>query len=303
MQSSLPGQLDLFIHSRAIVLANEVVDSLLERNVARAADCLRRLRAEAPEHCAIDAFAKLCRALAVWPMATPDPFTTARVVRWLESEVESTAQTVLGPRTPQFMRTLWRELTDAVRDQPYVPEVPEAFCAALYLRCGNALAAHRAAAAIADRECDPAVLHWRTVASYRAEGLRACRATLFRLALLTPQRLPTTLAEMDDRQLQRDWNAFRTVCDWLDPKDQTSAAWFPVWYLVEHQAASTALDGVGALPESRPAQTFVAISRLLQVEPGGYSASLIAARAELRGLSPEFFALYMTRRSVMGERL
>ena len=294
----IDGQLDLFLHSRAVVLANEIADCLIERNLPRAADCLVKLCAEAPEHPALAGSDMLSRVLATWPPSTPDPYATARIVRQLESHVVSAASIVFGSRATQFMQSLWRELADSVRDHPYIPEVPEAFCAALYLRSGDAATALLAASAIADAGHDPAVLYWRAVSSYRAQGLHACREPLFMLAWLAPQRLEASLAEIDDRQLRRDWRAFQTTCDWLDPADQASPAWFPAWYLVEHQAALAALDTIRA-PPCRPAQTFAAISRLLHLESQGLCPAQIAARAELRRDDPEFFTLYMSRLSLL----
>ena len=52
MNGQIPdsGQLDLFLDSRSVVLANDVVAALLARDAVRAAKCLDCLRAEEPGH-------------------------------------------------------------------------------------------------------------------------------------------------------------------------------------------------------------------------------------------------------------
>jgi hypothetical protein len=79
---SLKGQLDLFVHSRTVILLNDVIDSLLEHNGARGRERLQQLRAEAPGLPALDALGTLCEALERWPVAMTGAGGTARVVEW-----------------------------------------------------------------------------------------------------------------------------------------------------------------------------------------------------------------------------
>jgi hypothetical protein len=63
---SFPAQLDLFIDSRAVVLANEVISALLARDVSRSVDCLDEMRRSAPDHPRLPALETLVQALAGW---------------------------------------------------------------------------------------------------------------------------------------------------------------------------------------------------------------------------------------------
>jgi len=86
------------------------------------------------------------------------------------------------------------------------------------------------------------------------------------------------------------------ACHWLDPENQTVGAWFPAWHLVEHPGIRIDCGDSQTLPATRAAQTFIAITRLLELEKHGYSTALVSARSRLRDLDPDMFAYYMARR-------
>jgi hypothetical protein len=62
------GQLDLFVHSRAVILTNDTINALLAREAAQASACLGRLGAEVPDYGALNALENLSRALSEWPV-------------------------------------------------------------------------------------------------------------------------------------------------------------------------------------------------------------------------------------------
>src|SRR2546421_6469133 len=101
---SLKGQLDLFAHSRTVILMNDLVDCLLERSTARVSERLQLLRAEAPGHPALQALGTLHDSLARWPVAVAGPSDTAQVVEWLDGKVAPAATAVLGASAAAFMR-------------------------------------------------------------------------------------------------------------------------------------------------------------------------------------------------------
>jgi hypothetical protein len=272
------GQLDLFVHSRAVILANDTINALLAREAAQASACLGRLGAEVPDYGALSALEILSRALSGWPLGSTSP--------------------AMGSKAADFMRPFWRDLAHAARGQAYDAAYPQSFCAGLYLRCGDVRAAARTAESIPDWERNADALHWLAVARYRIDGLDTCLVPLMRLALVAPQRPSIALAEIDDSLLQRDWNAFHLACDWLDPNEANADAWFSAWYLVEHPGVRRGTDDATSLPATQAAHAFIAIARLLELEKHGYSAALISWRSRLRDLDPEMFAFYMARRDV-----
>lgn len=292
------GQLDLFAHSRAVVLANDVIDALLARDAARATERFNSLCAEEPGHRAREALQTLCRGLGEWPRPSADPAEIAAAVDWLDREADPAAVSALGDKAADFMRPFWRDLACAASQRAYDPAFPRSFSAALYLRCGDAVAAAKAAQGVPNCDGNVDALHWIAVARHRAEGLDACWAPLMRLALLAPKRLPALLAEIDEPLLDRDWRAFQSDCHWLDSEDDTAGCWFPAWHLVEHPGMEIEIGEVTTLPATPAAQTFVEMRCLLSLEKRGYSAALISARSRLRELDGDVFALYMARRDV-----
>jgi hypothetical protein len=291
-------QLDLFRDSRAVMLANEMIDALLAADLDRAADALERLRAEEPAHAALDAFRCLLRELLESPCLAHDTAEVMAAVRRLESEIEPAARSALGDRAAQFMRARWHELADAARNLSYDATAPQGYCAELFLRCDQAQAAAEAAESIPDWRRNADALFWHALACYRAGRPGQSLQSAMRLALVAPTRLPTALAQIRDAALDRDWAAFRVQCDWLEPDDDSAPAWFPAWYLVEHSGAGPLLDERGELPDTRPARAASQLARLLVLEKHGYSPELVSARARLRDVDRQLFEHYMTRRQV-----
>ena len=290
------GQLDLFEHSRAVILANDVIDALVARDATLATERFNSLCIEEPGHRARAALQTLCCALGDWPRPSANPAEIADAVRWLDAKPHPAALAAMGDKAADFMRPFWRELACVAGQHAYDSAYPESYSASLYLRCGDAVAAATAAHAVPNCDGNVDALHWIAVARYRAEGLNACRAQLMRLALLAPQRVPALLAEIDEPLLNRDWRAFQADCHWLDSEDDTAGSWYPAWHLVEHPGMEIEIGELATLPATRAAQTFVEIRRRLGLERRGYSTALISARNRLRELSREVFMLYMARR-------
>jgi hypothetical protein len=291
-------QLDLFRDSRAVMLANETIEALLAADLDGAANALERLRAEEPAHGALDAFRCLLRELLESPPPAQDAAEVAVALHRLESEIEPAARVALGDRAAEFMRPRWRELAEAARSLPYDATAPQAHCAGLFLRCGQAQAAAEAAQSIPDWRRNADALYWHALACDRAGRPAECIQSAMRLALVAPARLPIALAQLRDAALDRDWAAFRMQCDWLEPDDDTAPAWFPAWYLVEHSGAELRLDEGRDLPDTHPAQVASLLTHLLALEKRGYSPDLVSARGRLRDLDRHLFEHYMTRRQV-----
>ena len=290
------GQLDLFTHSRTAILINDLIDSLLERNMAGVTERLQVLRTEAGGHPALQSLEILTGALERWPVPATAAAHSARLIGWLDSEVERAAGRVLGTSAQDFMRPFWRELAQALAGQPYDRTLPRAHSAYCYLRAGEARAALETLSAIESHDPgDPFLLQWETVARYRAFGWRAARGSFFTLALRAPAQLIEALTEMRDSALLADWERFWLECAWLEPRDVIGASWFPAWYLIEHPA--TRLEEPLTLGDldSSPARAFQVIRRLQALDPFGHGVALIAARADLQRIDQQMFRHYMSR--------
>ena len=292
----IKGQLDLFTHSRTAILINDLIDSLLERNTAGATERLQLLRTDAGGHPALQSLEILTDALERWPVPATAATHSARLIEWLESEVERAASRVFGSSAQDFTRPFWRELAQALAGRPYDPKTPRAHSAYCWLRAGEARAALETLGAIKSQDHgDPFLLQWETIARYRAFGWRAARGSFFTLALRAAEHLTETLTEMGDSGLFADWERFWLECAWLDPGDVIGACWFPAWYLIEH--AATRLEESLTLGDldSSAARAFQVIRRLHALEPFGHGPALISARAELRRIDEQIFRHYMSR--------
>lgn len=288
-------QLDLFIHSNTVILANDTIEALLRRDCVRAADCLRHLIAEEPDYRNLGALRTLCRTLQEWPFPATDRVEITEAVRRLETDVQAAADAVMHTEAKDFMAPFWRDLANAANHHAYDADFPQAFSAHLYLRCGDHSAAAKAAESVPNSNDNPDALYWLALAQYRVAGLDACLHSLVRLALLAPKRLSRIVAEINDPGLRRDWDAFQDECAWLDPADETADSWFPAWYLVEHSDTRLAPD-MPSLKPTTPQRAYALVVRLIQLEKRGYSKALVAERRQLLDLAPELFALYMARR-------
>ena len=291
------GQLDLFLDSRAVTLANEAIDAVATRDAARAAASVNKLRREAPDSSSLPALETLAGALAAWRRPATDAAAIVRAVEWLDEEILPAAGRALGSLAQAFVGAFFHELADAARGLAYEPARPAAHRAWLCLRCGEWADAEEAAHAIPGSAENPDALHWLCVARYRQGGLIAARTSLFALAWRAPGRVAPTLAELGDELLDRDWRAFERACEWESVEDAGLPAWFPAWYLLEHPVVGNDMDAAD-FPDSPPAAAARLLLHLVAMEKRGDWRKLAVQRERLRCLNPDLFALYMARRAV-----
>ena len=289
-------QLDLFIDSRAVMLANEAVDALSARDAGRAAVALERLGGEAPDHPARAVLGALAGGLAGWRKPEADPQAIARAVRWLDDEIAPAAKLVLGQAAWIFVEGFFRDLADAARGVAHEPAHATAHRAGLCLRCGEWAEAEAAASSIPDSARNPDALHWLSVARYRRYGLVAARPSLFALAWHAPRRLHSVRAELGDELLDREWWAFERACEWESIEEGDLPAWFPAWYLLEHPVVGKELSDA-VFPDTPAADAARLLAKLIELERQGNQPRLVGERERLRRLNREFFALYMANRA------
>jgi hypothetical protein len=239
-----PTQLDLFLDSRAVMLANDATGALLARDAERARGAMRRLRVEAPDYPGIDALETLTTALATWSSPGADGSGIVRAVDWLDREVAPAANRLLGDAASQFIAGFFRDLAEAARGLAYDPAWPQTHRASLCLRAGEWEEAGAAADSIPQASANPDAIHWRCAACYRRYGLDAARIELFALAWRAPQRFASVRTELGDEVLDREWQRFEGASDWESVDDSELPAWFPAWYLLERPAVGASLKGI-----------------------------------------------------------
>lgn len=290
------AQLDLFLDSRAVVLANEVAEHLLTRDAAGAFWPLLALEREGADHPSLPALRVLTHFARDWrPVAGP-PVEIARLVAQLERQVEPAAAVALGGRGAALVRSYYRELAARTDGLPFESEHADAHAAALWLRCGDFAAAEQAVQRIQAWQDRPEALRWCSLARYGLRGLAAARPALFALAWRAPAQVDRLVAELADDALQGDWAAFESS-DWPATAHAELPAWFPAWYVVQHPGTAEAIALAGT-HDSRAASAAELVVRILALEREGNSPQLLRLRAGLREFNPDLFSHYMAHRSV-----
>ena len=289
-------QLDLFLDSRAVVLANEAIRAIRERDGMSATRHVDELRADDPEYAGLTSLETLASFLTHWQPPTADAASIVSVVRTLEDVITPAASQALGSRANDVLASFFRDLAEASRGLAYDPSHAKTHRAWLSLRCGDWTEAEEAVLAIPDASDIPDALHWLAVARHRRHGLSEARPTLFALAWRDPGRLPSVIAELHDDALERDFKVF-TDREWPNIPPSDLPAWFPAWYVLEHPVAAADVDH-GKRSRAAHARAARLVARILEVERQADWKRLIALREELASVSEDLFSLYMARRAV-----
>ena len=297
-------QLDLFLDSREVTLANDVVAAFRTGDCGRVQDSLAALRAEAPARADLAAFGVLLAFLErdrESDCASLDSDRLEQLVGVFDTDV-APASRALGGEAQGFLNRTCRKLAAAAARQPFDRARPQTHAAALYLRAQAHAEAEAAAAAaassFADGWRDPVILRWRALARYRVGGLQAARWQILSLAWFAADSFPELLRELAAPQLESDWRRFQAETEVPD------ATWFPAWCLLTQPELAAALAGEISPPLRQAAAgirgllAFVVLTGILAIEPGGYSRALIEERARLQAIDAGFFAAYMRSRAV-----
>lgn len=292
-------QLDLFLDSHEVALANEVIAALRAHDGERAAQSIARLRSQAPERPDLPAFDSLCAFLELTrEMGFPrvDRHGVELIVELLNNSVVAAAG-VLGGAAKDFLHCFWRQLACAA-SEPFSPARPHLCAADLFLRAEAYEEAEAAAMVIPAAQTQSAVLRWRAIARYRLAGLKRARGQVLALACYAAEAFPDLLRELDDAPLNQDWLAFQADLD--DP----DTAWFAAWYLLRHPEAAAAIGDALAAGSEQSAENVPALlacrvlTRILDLEKHGHSPALVEQRARLKAIDGAFFAAYMRTRDV-----
>lgn len=289
-------QLDIFAHSREVMLRNDVVAALERRDGVAAQAARLALQGEFPNDETLDTQAVLIDALV---SVTSMPFANhaaARAARTkLADEVAPAAERLLGDTSARaWVVPLWREMAERAASLAFRAEHSEDHAAPLWLRAGDWAAAAHAAAQVESWRRIPAPLAWMAEARYRIDGLDATWPLLAELAWLSPRRFDATTRVMADPYMQKLRKQFDAnfECE----GGLADLAWFPAWVLTETPALARLVGQ--AQPSRRDAaeRAMHLLIDLLELERQGRHNHLIARRRELRGLSATLYASYMATR-------
>jgi hypothetical protein len=290
-------QLDLFLDSRAVQRANDVVAALQARDAARAGEAYSALVSEDRAHPGLAEFAALIQSLDSAEGKPRDNAAIAARLVELDRVIAPAARRMLGERAKAFVDAFVRDLALTADTLAFDPRYPSAHAASLWLRCAEYGRAETAAATVEGTPTDPNVLHWLSISRNRLRGIAAARPPFFALCLSQPMRVDALRMELADALLDRDWAAFsKETASWADADDELPR-WFPAWYLLRHAAAASDFEGV-ELSNQAAAEAVRLLLRILPLERARDLRPLAALRQRLRNTHDAFFALYMFDRTV-----
>lgn len=119
--AKLAPQMDLFFDNPVATLTNGIARALAQMNAADAQRQLDRLYEIAPNHSDLAGYDRLVGALA----RLGQPVDDAREALEFLQETAPTAKRLLGSQWRELLTPLWRQLADALNDQPFSADEPQ----------------------------------------------------------------------------------------------------------------------------------------------------------------------------------
>lgn len=293
-------QLDIFEHSRDVILRNASIEALRRRDANAAAQALAALAAEYDADPLLPALGRLCESLRTSRtsrtlITAPVTADTARAILEETRDVLTpAAQRVFGAAAPTWLAPLWVELATAIADYPFTPGAEELHAVPLLLRAGHWTDAAALVERIASWRRQPAPLGWMIEARSRSAGFATIWPLLAELAWMAPQRALALATRLDLAELDRMRHRFDAEFEGEGSADDF--AWFPAWALLvdARQVEGLRLAQEGANTQAERCARVVL--SLLTLERQGRHSELIEGRRKLKEMHPGLFARYMRDR-------
>ena len=289
-------QLDIFEHSRDVMIRSDVIGALERGEPVAARAGWQVLQAEFPADDCLPALDVLVSTLERQSSAHFTGHAVARVARLhLQQQVEPAALRMLGPGPgARWLALRWQALALRAAHLAFDAAQSDEHAAPLLLRAGDWAAATAAVAGIDAWRRIPAPLCWMAEARAHTHGLDATWPLLVELAWLSPARFealskalraPLLVALLS--KFNANYEGDGTVAD---------LAWFAAWVLTEKPALASrlneAIPSLGSAPELAMRQ----MVELLRLERQGRHHELVERRKALRSLNPALYGAYMKTR-------
>lgn len=288
-------QLDIFDHSRDVILRNELIEALTRADVAAALAASRAFGSEYPQDWALAPALVLIEALTA-EVEAQALTTLSQSLAWrarLAQRVGPAARSLLGEGPAHaWLAGRWRHLAQCAAGLPWSAAEAEGHAAALWLQAGAWQEAAAAVQRIASWRRMPAPLAWMAEALWRSQGLDAAWPLLVELAWLAPARFEALVQGQADRMLARLLQRFEAAFD----AGAEAWAWFPAWALTEQPLLAEPLGMAQPGRQDAPERGFRLMQSLLRLERQGRHHELIEHRRQLRELSETLFRCYMKTR-------
>ena len=298
-------QLDIFDHSRDVMLRNDVLQALEQYDAARARVASAALFQESPTDDSLLALRILTEAveararLAVQRELFADHAALCRARLALQELVGPAALSQMGQKgAAVWLRPFWQDLVLGSAHLPFRAAAEQDHAAPLLLQMGDWQGAVDAVARIESWRRIPAPLAWMTQARLHVYGLQATWGLLAELAWLSPQRLDALVQGAPDPTLPRlkdqFEDEFEAACDSADAA--ADLAWFPAWVLTSRPQYAAFLAQAQPSLHGAPEQAMRLLVNLLGLERQGRHHDIVNLRKSLRDLNPWLYGAYVKTR-------
>ncbi len=287
-------QLDLFTHSRDVMLQNDVITALRERNTVSGWTALAVLKAEFPQQEILAPLKILLNALAAPTQQLADHNSVASRLATLDTVVTPAANRVFGHKVAgAWLSPLWLSLAHAVTGLPFNPDQAKTHSAFMLLQGSDWVAAETAVARIPSWRRIPVPLAWMAEARCYRGGLESAWSLLLELAWIDAVMFSTAALRLHVPSLHKLLHDFDAA---FEDNEAPSRAWFPAWLLITAPAMARVVRETQPCNGKGPERGARLILELLDLEKQGRHADLVAQRKKLRDLHAELYALYMASR-------
>jgi hypothetical protein len=312
MPAVMPVQLDIFDDSRDVMLRNDVLQALQQRNAAKARTVWQRLVQEYPQERLAADLLTLIELLEGQASLTSAPGETGEAGRLadhaalrqarlhLAQTMAPVAHKVFGPAQAQrWMRPLWQNLAQRADHLPFCAEHEEEHAAPLLLSLQDWPGAAQVIERIPSWRRIPAPLAWMAHTKLQQFGLQAASWPLLaELAWLAPKRLDALVDQAGNPILQRLKEAFELEFDDDAPAPSTSSApptsaWFPAWVLTRDSSLARELTLAQPGQHSAPEQAMRLLLEMLGLERQGRQREAVAKRQHLGELHPSLLKCFL----------
>jgi hypothetical protein len=307
MPDLMPMQLDIFEHSRDVMLRNDVMQALQHYQLPQARLAWERLHQEYPQERLVPELCTLIELLDVQGL------TDSGAARFADHtalrQARLTLQDVLAPlarkvfghaEAARWLRPLWMNLARRAAQLPFQAEHEHEHAAPLLLIMQDWPAAVQAIERIPSWRRIPAPLAWMAQAKLHQFGLQAASWPLLaELAWLAPKRLEVLVDQTDNPILQRLMETFELAFEDAGQglsAPVANAAWFPAWVLIYQPDWVRDLALAQAGQHSVPEQAMRLLVEMLGLERQGRQRDAVAKRLELGQLHPWLLKSFLNSR-------
>lgn len=286
-------QLDLFTHSRDVVLRNEAIEAARTHSRDALAGAIAALANECPQDPLLPALEQLLQRISMTSASALSPAQALAVLQATEDCVPL-ARRLFGGAATAWLAPLWLELAARIAAFSFDPGHEALHPAALLLRAERWDEANAAIEHIPSWRRLPAPLAWKVEAEFRIAGLNSAWPLLAELSWMAPARAAAVAATLQNSDLNALTKQFDA--DFEGDGEGEDFAWFPAWTLIAAPQWASAVRLAQAGANTPPERAARQMLNLLALERQGQHAKLIESRAALRAISAPLFEHYMRTR-------